>query len=141
MTDHPRFFNAPSSSFFLFGPRGTGKTSAALEGLVAQHLRAWNSYRGRRNQLSYWRTRSGSEVDLIVYGEDGFFAMEVKNSATLHPADLRGLKAFGEDYPEARRMLIYRGNETREVDGIRCVPCERFLATLTPEVVDLSTLA
>ena len=30
---------------------------AALEGLVAQHLRAWIAYSGRDLALRYWRTR------------------------------------------------------------------------------------
>jgi predicted AAA+ superfamily ATPase len=58
--------------------------------LVAQHLRAWIDYSGRDHQLSFWRTKSGNEVDFIVYGRDGFWAIEVKHTAHLRPADLRG---------------------------------------------------
>ena len=29
--------------------------------------------------LSYWRTKSEVEVDFVVYGKDGFRAIEVKN--------------------------------------------------------------
>ncbi|MEZ4651355.1 MAG: DUF4143 domain-containing protein [Candidatus Eisenbacteria bacterium] len=142
---HPKFYFFDAGVYRSLRPRGPLDRpeeieGATLEGLVAQHLRAWNAYRGERNQLSYWRTRSGSEVDLVIYGEDGFFAVEVKNSTILHPADLRGLKSFGDDYPEAQRMLLYRGTETRDVDGIRCVPCEVFLRALSPEVGHLHAL-
>jgi len=41
---------------------------AALEGLVAEHLRAWNAYSGDRSTLYFWRTKSGNEVDFILYG-------------------------------------------------------------------------
>ena len=47
----------------------------ALEGLVAQHLRAWIDYSHRSASLYFWRTRSGSEVDFVVYGEDGLWAL------------------------------------------------------------------
>ena len=69
-------------------------SGAALEGMVAQHLRAWISYGDDRNQLFFWRTRAGAEVDFVVYGDDGLWAIEVKNGSKIHDADLRGLRAF-----------------------------------------------
>jgi predicted AAA+ superfamily ATPase len=43
----------------------------ALEGLVAQHLRAWCGYTRDAHQLHYWHTRTGVEVDFVVYGPSG----------------------------------------------------------------------
>ncbi len=105
---------------------------AALEGLVAQHLRAWIDYSEADLSLSFWRTKAGNEVDLVLYGRDGFWAFEVKHAAAIRAADLKGLKAFREDYPEATCRLLYRGRETLEIDGIRCLPCEDFLRGLVP---------
>jgi hypothetical protein len=34
MTTIPRFFRAPARSFFLFGPRGTGKSTWLRENLA-----------------------------------------------------------------------------------------------------------
>lgn len=87
----------------------------ALEGLVAQHPRAWVDTSRLDRGLSYWRTKSGNEVDFVVYGEDGLWAFEVKNGATVRERDLRGLRAFLEDYPEAEARLLYRGTS-----GWRC---------------------
>lgn len=106
---------------------------AALEGLVAQHLRAWIEYSGVEASLSFWRTRGGSEVDFVVYGPEVFVAIEVKHSGEIRPADLRSLRAFGEDYPEAALRLVYRGTETLQIDGIRCVPCAEYLSALDPD--------
>jgi uncharacterized protein len=104
----------------------------ALEGLVAQHLRAWIDYSGADHQLTYWRTRAGNEVDFVVYGPAGFWAIEVKHAATIRPQDLRGLKAFGDDYPEAELRLLYRGREPLEISGVRCLPCEGYLSQIVP---------
>ena len=76
---HPKFYLFDAGVFRAIRPRGPLDrpeeiAGAALEGLVVQHLRAWNAYRGLRNELSYWRTRSGVEVDVVVHGEDGFWA-------------------------------------------------------------------
>ena len=105
---------------------------AALEGLVAQHLRAWLAYRNGGERLYYWRTRAGSEVDFIIYGQDWFIAIEVKHSATVRRSDLRALRSFHDDYPEAQRLLLYLGDEQLHIDGVHCMPCERFLRALHP---------
>ena len=74
----------PARSFFLFGPRGTGKTTwlraclplvrteratAAridlLETLGFHELRARIAYSGCGGDMAYYRTPSGSEVDFI----------------------------------------------------------------------------
>jgi len=109
----------------------------ALEGLVAQHLRAWVSYRNAAAQLYYWRTKSGSEVDFIVYGPEVFSAIEVKRSGNVHSKDLRALRAFREDYPEASVCLLYLGSERLAIDGIPCITCEEFLMALHPERAEL----
>jgi predicted AAA+ superfamily ATPase len=110
---------------------------AALEGLVAQHLRAWIAYSGMTVDLRTWRTRSGVEVDFVLYGpEDAFWAIEVKNAARVRVEDVRGLRAFREDYPEARTLLLYRGKDRLMMSGVACVPVEEFLAELRPGALE-----
>ena len=104
----------------------------ALEGLVAQHLRAWIDYTRSTHTLYFWRTKSGVEVDFIVFGEFGLWAIEVKNSQHIHPADLRPLQHFKQDYPEARAILLYRGEQKALKKDILCLPCESFLKAITP---------
>jgi predicted AAA+ superfamily ATPase len=134
---HPKFYFFDAGVFRAARPSGpldraTEIEGAALEGLVFQHLRAWNAYRGERNSLHYWRTRSGVEVDFVAYGPDGLWAIEVKNSRLVHPTDLRSLSAFGEEHPRARRICLHRGRERAVVDGILCLPCTEFLVGLHP---------
>ena len=134
---HPKFFFFDASVFRSNRPSGPLDSpaeidGAALEGLVAQHLRAWCDYSAGNHRLYYWQTRSRVEVDFVVYGESGLHALEVKNSLQVRPEDLRGLKSFGEDFPESRRWLLYRGRDRLMHDGILCVPCEEFLRELKP---------
>ena len=137
LTVHPKFYFFDAGVFRSLRPSGPLDTpseidGAALETLIAQHLRAWNEYGGSNNTLYFWRTRAGREVDFIVYGEDGIYALEVKNSKTVRPHDLKSLRAFKEDYPQARLLLIYRGNERLKKENILCIPCEEFLMSLIP---------
>jgi len=134
---HPKFYYFDTGVFQANRPRGPLDApeeidGAALEGLVAQHLRAWCDYSDGDHALYYWQTRSKVEVDFVVYGASGIYAFEVKNSASVRPADLRPLKSFGEDYPQAQRTLLYRGKESFVREGIRCMPCEKFLKALKP---------
>ncbi len=135
---HPKLYFFDCGVFRALRPRGPIDRpeeidGAALEGLVLQHLRAWNAYRGERNRIHFWRTPRGTEVDFVVYGEDGLFAIEVKNKLRVHSKDLRSLKAFRDDYPECQPVLLYRGTERLTVDEIPILPCEEFLAAMRPD--------
>ena len=137
MSAHPKFYLVDAGLFRSLRPIGPFDppeelAGAALEGLVAEHLRTWIAYANTRDTLSYWRTRSGSEVDFVLYGESGLYALEVKNRSTLHPGDLNGLRAFAQDYPEATPILLYRGRRVLERD-ILCLPCDSFLRSLNPQ--------
>ena len=105
----------------------------ALEGLVAQHLRAWAAYSEGDARLHFWRTRGGAEVDFVIYGEQGLCALEVKNAPKVQASDLRGLRTFRQDYPEAQAALLHRGDERLRIDGIWCLPVEDFLRELRPD--------
>jgi predicted AAA+ superfamily ATPase len=135
---HPKFYLFDTGVFRANRPSGPldapeAIDGAALEGLVAQHLRAWCDYSGGNHRLYYWQTRSKVEVDFVVYGETCFHALEVKNSARVRPEDLGGLRKFGADFPESRRMLLYRGRERLLIEDILCIPCQEFLMNLTPD--------
>lgn len=135
---HPKFFYFDAGVFRSLRPAGPLDRPEeieghALEGLVAQHLLAFSAYRGGEEKLFYWRTRSGSEVDFVLYGPRLFWAIEVKSRRRVRPEDTRSLRAFTEEYPGARAMLLYRGTERLARDGVLCLPCEEFLRELHPE--------
>jgi predicted AAA+ superfamily ATPase len=134
---HPKFYLFDTGVYRSLRPRGPLDRAeeidgCAFEGLVAQHLRAWTAYAPQDYRLFFWRTPSGVEVDFVVYGEGGFWALEVKNTARVRPHDLRGLKSFWSDYPECEPIFLYRGPERLLVDGIWCLPGNEFLRRLHP---------
>jgi predicted AAA+ superfamily ATPase len=135
---HPKFYLFDAGVYRSLRPRGPLDRAeeidaCAFEGLVAQHLRAWIAYTPQDYQLFFWRTPSGIEVDFVVYGEAGFWALEVKNTARVRPQeDVRGLKSFRRDYPACESVLLYRGTERLQVDGIWCMPGDELLRRLHP---------
>lgn len=136
-TFHPKFYFFDVGVVRALRPRGPLDRreeieGAALEGLVAQHLRAWIAYSRTNLELFFWRTRAGSEVDFVVYGSDGFWALEVKNTHRLRPEDTRALRSFAKEYPECEPILLYRGEERRKIGEILCIPVEELLTGLRP---------
>lgn len=137
VTVHPKFYWADAGLFRALRPSGPLDRpeeirGAALEGLVAQHIRAWVDYGGNRAKAYFWRTRGGSEVDFVLYGPEGLWALGVKHSGRVRPADLRSLRAFREDYPETHCRLAYLGTERLMIDGILCLPVVDLLRRLVP---------
>jgi len=139
---HPKFYYFDTGLFRSLRPSGPLDRpeeieGSALKGLVAQHLIAWNLYRGERNKLYFWRTPSGTEVDFVVYGEEVFWAVEVKNTSNIRNEDLKSLRAFKEDYPQSSPVFIYRGKQRLLKNGIVCIPCVEFLTCLHPNKVKI----
>jgi predicted AAA+ superfamily ATPase len=138
LSSHPKFYLFDAGVYHVLRPKGPLDRAeeiqgAALEGLIASHLQAWNDYSADKYTLAFWRTRAGLEVDFIVYGENGFWAIEVKNAKKISSIDTRGLEAFLEDYPMAKAILLYRGKEYLQIKNVLCVPCEEFLLQLRPD--------
>jgi len=134
---HPKFFLFDTGVFRTLRPSGpldqpSEIEGPALEGLVAQHIRAWIDYSQSSCSLYYWRTKAGTEIDFVIYGKEDFWAIEVKNTRSIRKNDLRPLKTFLLDYPECNPLFIYRGDEKLLIDNILCVPCEIFLKSIKP---------
>ena len=132
MVSHEKMYFFDTGLFRQLRPKGpfdrvSEIDGAALEGLVFQHLKAWIIFNDKRDKLYFWRTKNGNEVDFIIYGESGIRGIEVKNSDTIRPNDLNGLKSFKKDYPEAELFLLYRGKETFIRDEIKVMPCEEYI--------------
>lgn len=134
---HPKFYFFDVGAFRALRPTGPLDRpqeidGVALETLVLQHLRAWVDLGNVDAKIYYWRTRAGLEVDFVLYGNEHFFAIEVKNTASIRGNDLKGLKAFLTDYPQARALLLYRGEEKLRKGNVLCLPVDDFLSELFP---------
>lgn len=137
LTTHPKFYYFDAGVYQTIRPKGPLDhpeeiQGLALETLVAQHLRAWLDYSQPSGQLYFWRTKFGMEIDFIIYGEIGFYAIEVKNSKKIKPNDLRALTEFQKDYDTCKCIFLYRGKEKLKKGNILCLPIEDFLLGIMP---------
>ena len=104
----------------------------ALAGLVAQQIRAWAAYSPGDAKVGYWRTRAGTEIDIVVHGSVGTVGFKVTNSDGVGARELSALRAFRRDYPDAKAAILYRGRKHTEDDGTACLPVADFLRALRP---------
>ena len=108
---------------------GSAAFGAAFEHFLLMELRAHAGYRGRHRLISYWRTASGFEVDFIL--GDAEIAIEAKSSESPTSDHLKGLRAWKEEHPASRCILVARVPRARVTeDGIEILPVATFLRRL-----------
>ena len=78
--------------------------------------------------MSYWRTHTGLEVDAVI--GDARIGIEIKSVEEVLPRHLKGLKAFSEDYPEARTIIVSLDPFNRRIGNIECLYVLDFLKML-----------
>jgi uncharacterized protein len=131
LATHRKFFFFDAGVYRAVRPRGPLDTAddiegAALETLVFQELCALNDGLDLGYGLHYWRTPGDLEVDLVLYGERGLKAFEVKRTSRVRSEDLKGLRAFIEDYPMAEARLVYGGTRRDREGSIEIIPAVQF---------------
>jgi predicted AAA+ superfamily ATPase len=135
VTSHPKFYFFDAGVYRAIRPRGPLDSPEEIDGpafetLLLEELRAHNAYRDLGYELFYWRTQSGIEVDLVLYGERGLHAFEVKRGSRVRAGDYDGLRAFAADYPSARCTLVYSGTKRFTEGAIEVIPLGELLSEL-----------
>ncbi len=102
----------------------------ALETLVLQELRAINHYKKLNYTIYFWRTKTGLEVDFILYGKNGLIAIEVKCKKNPTKNDLKGLLAFKKDYPEAKCYMFCNVKHREYHKDFEIVPIEEAIKNI-----------
>ncbi len=135
MIMHHKFYFFDVGVFRSIRPQGLLDSNEEIEGpaletLCLQEILAINDYFDLNYQIYFWHTATGLEVDFILYGPKGFFAIEVKRTKNIHPKDLKGLNAFAKDFPEAKLILLYGGDHELQIENINIIPVEKALIDL-----------
>lgn len=108
--------------------QGTDAFGHSFEHLIIQELIAYLNYNNSDEALTYWRTSSGYEVDAII--GHGRIAIEIKSSNEVNTRHLKGLKAFLEDFQQARTIVVSMDKYKRILNGIEIYPANEFLKEL-----------
>lgn len=108
---------------------GTDVYGRAYEHLVLEEVRAYLSYREKDYPLTFWRTSTGYEVDLIIGDLD--CAVEFKVKSRVNSNDLKGLRALKEETSPKESILVApEASRRRTEDGLEIMSLPHFLEAL-----------
>jgi uncharacterized protein len=88
-----------------------------FESWVAGELRKHLDPLHPMDQLRFWRTGSGAEVDFVLTRPEGLVGIEVKSTARRRPHLSRSARSFIDAYAPARFVVINLGHEGTERVG------------------------
>jgi predicted AAA+ superfamily ATPase len=103
---------------------GTSAYGMAFEHFFIVELLRRIDYLEREVRLSFLKTSSGAEVDLIVEkGRGAPLLVEIKSATRLTDDHLKNLELVKPDFPKSRRIVAYCGKERRSLgSGIEALP-------------------
>ena len=109
--------------------RGTAEYGHAFEHLIVQEVLAYMDYSEAMKGLSFWHTQNNVyEVDLVVGNAE--VAIEIKSSDNVTTSHLKGLKAFGEEHPDCKLIVVSLEERPRMMNGVEIWPAQAFLKGL-----------
>jgi predicted AAA+ superfamily ATPase len=132
-TSHSRFylFDIGVTNSLCGRGKVTPKTENfgnCLAHFIVLECRALLSYHRKLQEMTYWRTSSGFEVDIVI-GLD--VAIEVKGTELVTDRHLKGLRAFKEEKLVKRFVCVSLDlNKRMTSDGIEIIPVLEFLDLL-----------
>lgn len=112
--------------------RGT-EAGKSLEHFILMELKAFNGLNELDFPITYWRSKTGLEVDFILGQAD--VAIEIKISKDPSGKDLNGLVAFCQDYQPKHAIVVCQATRPRtikinEQTNIVVLPWQMFLEQL-----------
>ncbi len=110
----------------------------SFEHYIFMELTAWLNMKKNRHVITYWRTKTGLEVDFVI--GDACAAIEVKISRQVHQQDLKGLLAFCEEHPKTQAIVVSLDSRPRDLvinqeTTIHILPWDVFLKRLWNDAI------
>ena len=125
------YFFDPGITHMLAGTEALDRNSnlygKSFEQFICMELRAYLSYRRKKLPLTYWRSKSGHEVDFLIGTRT---AIEVKASTKISRNDFKGLNYLREEGVFHNLILVSQDPISTLTDSILTVPWQKFLSDL-----------
>jgi predicted AAA+ superfamily ATPase len=107
-----------------------------FEHWLVNEVRAALHYERAELSMHYWRTKGGSEVDLVLsHGSKPVAAIEFKYTRSMARQDFSGLKSLIEDYPGTKGYLVSDIGRPQLHDGIEALPWRDFVSETLPKLL------
>lgn len=99
----------------------------AFEHFLILEIRAYLSYRRIKKEISYWRSKNGHEVDLIIGNE---VAIEIKSTKSVSDRNLKSLNYLAEEKIIKHYIMLSQDTLERKQGKIDIMHWKNFLQLL-----------
>jgi predicted AAA+ superfamily ATPase len=125
------YFFDPGVTHTLAGTETLDRNSnlygKSFEQFICMELRAYLSYNRRKLPMTYWRSKTGHEVDFLLGTKT---AIEVKASAKVGKNDIKGLNYLNEEGVFKNLILVSQDPISVRTGRILVIPWQKFLTDL-----------
>lgn len=99
-----------------------------FEAFIIQEIFRLNQYYQKDFRLSYFATKGGAEIDLILSKGRKLILIEIKSSDRINEAAVRKLaRTRTEAFPESQAYYLSQDPQMRRIDDVECLPWLEFL--------------
>lgn len=110
---------------------------ALFENLIIAEIIKFQSHKGRRRKIYYWRDSNGVEIDCLLEADNGkLHLVEIKGGATINWDYQKNLNRFPDQDSGLKKWIIYTGEDTIDTADITIVgrkELSKVLSTLATE--------
>ena len=100
---------------------GTSQFGDLFESFVIQEIHRLNEYFQRDFRLSFFQTKHGAEVDLVLSKGRQVILVEIKSTKRVDEIEVRKLARIAHDFgDQTRSFYLSRDKFQRIVDGVEC---------------------
>lgn len=92
---------------------------------VLEFLRL-HDYKRTEHKLGFFRTRGGTEVDLIQERHGRIRAIEIKSATNVSSSHIKGLNNFAEEFSDAELILVCCAPHPIQMGRVKCLPFADF---------------
>ena len=131
---HPKFYffdigvkRALSRSLNDTFTPGSFAYGDAFEHLVICEFYRLNQYLNRDYKLSYFLTKEGQEIDLILSRSQKLILIEIKSAAKVNLDDVSKFRKLGSEFKGAKLYFLSTDPHATEIDGVRCLPWQHAI--------------
>ncbi len=115
------------STYYLYG--------ALFENFVISEIIKFQYHSGLRPSVYYWRESNGLEIDCIVEkGNKEIMAIAIKGGLTFNKGWLKNFRTFQKYDMNIRNKIIYAGETSTVLSGIRVVSWYDLLSLLNETI-------
>jgi predicted AAA+ superfamily ATPase len=133
---HPKFYFFDIGVTNAINRKLTAGIDPVWRGKLFEHFIVLETYRlmeylHSEASLYFWRTNTGSEVDIIIEKHGNLVAaFEIKSSRHIGPSALSGLRSFNKDNPKVPCYVISMIEDAFDINGVSVLPWRQYIEML-----------